>query len=177
MDEARVGEHFVAPVGDGYEVRRRCANGSDRRIVLVPTLREAESAAIWRNRGKTHPKWECLKCGPIEDDAWGVVADAPGSGERHHKNCPAGYGIVRPYNPEPQQEFDPVERPAHYHSHPTGVECVAIAEHFGYHLGNVVAYIWRHKLKGAPIEDLKKARWHLDREIRNLENAERGAGN
>lgn len=32
-------------------------------------------------------------------------------------------------------------------------------------LGNVIKYIWRSDEKGASIEDLKKARWYLDREI------------
>lgn len=32
-------------------------------------------------------------------------------------------------------------------------------------LGNAVKYIWRSDLKHDAIEDLKKARWYLDREI------------
>ena len=30
-------------------------------------------------------------------------------------------------------------------------------------------YIWRADEKGSPIEDLKKARWYLDREISRRE--------
>jgi hypothetical protein len=42
----------------------------------------------------------------------------------------------------------------------------------GFCLGNAVKYIWRCGQKGDAIEDLKKARWYIDREIARLENAE-----
>jgi hypothetical protein len=32
-------------------------------------------------------------------------------------------------------------------------------------LGNAVKYIWRADLKANAIEDLRKARWYIDREI------------
>lgn len=64
---------------------------------------------------------------------------------------------------------DPVNHPKHYTSHPSGVECINIVEHFGFRLGNAVKYIWRAALKGNCLEDLKKARWYLDREISKLE--------
>lgn len=63
----------------------------------------------------------------------------------------------------------PVDHPTHYNSHPSGVECIVVAEAFGFNLGNVVKYLWRADQKGAPIEDLKKARWYLDREISRRE--------
>jgi hypothetical protein len=34
----------------------------------------------------------------------------------------------------------------------------------GFVLGNVIKYVWRADMKNG-IEDLKKARWYLDREI------------
>ncbi len=61
---------------------------------------------------------------------------------------------------------DPVERPAHYTSHPSGVECVEITEHFGFNLGNAIKYLWRADAKGSDIEDLRKAEWYIAREIR-----------
>lgn len=63
---------------------------------------------------------------------------------------------------------DPVN-PGHYRSHPSGVECIQITEHMNFNLGNATKYIWRAGLKGAAVEDLKKARWYLDREISRLE--------
>lgn len=60
---------------------------------------------------------------------------------------------------------DPVERPAHYTNHPSGIECIQVTEHMGFNLGNVVKYVWRADLKGDAVGDLRKARWYLDREI------------
>lgn len=58
--------------------------------------------------------------------------------------------------------------PSHYRAHPSGVECIQITEHMNFNLGNAIKYIWRASLKGRLIEDLKKARWYLDREIARL---------
>ena len=63
---------------------------------------------------------------------------------------------------------DAVNNPRHYTSHPSGVECIEIAEHMSFNLGNAVKYIWRASLKGKEIEDLRKARWYIDREIQRL---------
>lgn len=60
---------------------------------------------------------------------------------------------------------DPVEHPAHYTGHPSGVECITVTEHMGFCLGNAIKYIWRADLKADALEDLRKARWYLDREI------------
>ncbi len=60
---------------------------------------------------------------------------------------------------------DPVNHPSHYNSHPSGVECITITEHMSFCIGNAVKYLWRADDKGSAIEDLKKARWYVDREI------------
>lgn len=65
----------------------------------------------------------------------------------------------------PKAKGDTIHHPAHYHS---GVyECINVIEawNLGFHLGNVVKYISRAGRKGDRLEDLKKARWYLDREI------------
>jgi len=68
-----------------------------------------------------------------------------------------------------KKDSDPVLAPAHYTAHPSGVECIQITEHMNFNLGNVVKYIWRSDIKhSAPIEDLRKARWYLDREIERI---------
>lgn len=67
------------------------------------------------------------------------------------------------------QGHDPVEAPVHYRSHPSGVECIQITEHMGFCVGNAVKYLWRAGLKADALEDLKKARWYVDREIQRLE--------
>lgn len=66
---------------------------------------------------------------------------------------------------------DMIEHPPHYTSHPSGVECITVTEHMGFNLGNVVKYLWRAEEKGAPLDDLRKARWYLDREIARRERA------
>jgi hypothetical protein len=60
---------------------------------------------------------------------------------------------------------DPVNKPKHYTEHPSGVECIQITEHMCFNLGNALKYIWRCDLKLDAVEDLRKARWYLDREI------------
>jgi len=66
---------------------------------------------------------------------------------------------------------DLVNHPPHYKA--GGVETIDFieAKDLNYRLGNVVKYITRAEKKGNPIEDLKKARWYLDREISVRENA------
>ena len=64
---------------------------------------------------------------------------------------------------------DAVNHPKHYTAHPSGVECIQVTEHMNFCIGNVVKYLFRADHKGSPIEDLKKARWYLDREIQRRE--------
>lgn len=62
-----------------------------------------------------------------------------------------------------------VTHPAHYTSHPSGIECIEITEHMPFCLGNAVKYIWRAGLKGNNVEeDLAKAVWYLEREISRI---------
>ncbi len=65
-----------------------------------------------------------------------------------------------------------VDHPSHYGGD-TVYEAIKVIEAWdlGFCLGNVVKYISRagKKTKLSYIEDLKKARWYLDREISRLE--------
>ena len=84
------------------------------------------------------------------------------------------FGPMRLYPNELElvaQESDPVAHPPHYTSHPSGIECIQVTEHMGFNLGNALKYIWRCDLKQDAIEDLKKARWYIDREIAKREAA------
>ena len=67
---------------------------------------------------------------------------------------------------------DVINHPPHYTSHPSGVECITVTEHMNFCLGNAMKYIWRAGEKGNKLEDLKKARWYLDREIANIERVQ-----
>lgn len=70
---------------------------------------------------------------------------------------------------EDEKTHDNVNHPSHYTNHPSGVECIQVTEHMNFCLGNAIKYIWRADLKNDRLEDLKKARWYLDREIEKLE--------
>ena len=58
---------------------------------------------------------------------------------------------------------DMVNHPEHYNH---GIECIDYIEShdLNFNEGNVVKYVTRHKYKNG-LEDLKKARFYLDREI------------
>ena len=65
-------------------------------------------------------------------------------------------------------EPETVNHPKHYNSHPSGVEAIVICEHMTFNVGNAVKYLFRAGLKGAAVEDLKKAAWYINREIERL---------
>lgn len=65
---------------------------------------------------------------------------------------------------------DPVQRPAHYTFSAVEVIDAIEAWELGFHLGNVVKYVARARRKGRELEDLKKARWYLERAIGRLES-------
>ena len=64
---------------------------------------------------------------------------------------------------------DEVNHPSHYTAHPSGVECIQVTEHMGFNLGNAIKYVWRADLKGNAVQDLKKAAWYIEREIKRRE--------
>jgi hypothetical protein len=73
---------------------------------------------------------------------------------------------------------DPINHPSHYTSSPARcaecgrqIECIDVAEHWNFCLGNCLKYLWRAGLKGDALEDLRKARFYLDREIARREAA------
>ncbi len=60
-----------------------------------------------------------------------------------------------------------IDHPAHYGGADDPFEAIKVIEAWGlgFHLGNTVKYISRAGKKGDALEDLKKAKWYLDREI------------
>jgi hypothetical protein len=61
---------------------------------------------------------------------------------------------------------DLVNNPPHYTNHPSGIECIDITRHMSFNLGNAIKYIWRCDLKKDAIEDLEKAVFYLNDEIK-----------
>ena len=88
---------------------------------------------------------------------------------------------VVPYWSKKKEETpDMVSSPPHYTQ--GGIECIdAIESAIGsvtdpvaaFLIGQVIKYSWRFEHKGKPHEDLKKARWYLDRLIKRYEKKEK----
>lgn len=72
---------------------------------------------------------------------------------------------------QPPNDSETVDHPAHYGGEDDPFECIKVIEawRLGFHLGQVLKYVRRAPEKGTHVEDLKKARWYLDREIARLE--------
>lgn len=81
--------------------------------------------------------------------------------------------IVEKVEPEmkvvelPKKE-DVINHPSHYTRGKIEVIDFIEDQHLPYHLGNVIKYIARAGYKGDKFEDLKKARWYLDRYINEV---------
>lgn len=71
-------------------------------------------------------------------------------------------------------QFDPITKPKHYNSHPSGIECIEITQHHNYCIGNSIKYLWRQGLKDGEsnIKDLMKARKCIDLEIERIKKFE-----
>ena len=75
-----------------------------------------------------------------------------------------------------EQKADNVNHPAHYNSHPSGIECIEIARHHNFNIGNTIKYLWRAGLKSEEgmedtdkqVEDLNKAIWYIKDEIKRI---------
>jgi hypothetical protein len=55
--------------------------------------------------------------------------------------------------------------------HPSGIETIQVTRHMNFNLGNAMKYIWRAGIKDEAkhIEDLKKAVFYINDEIKRLE--------
>jgi hypothetical protein len=61
---------------------------------------------------------------------------------------------------------DDVNHPPHYNKHPSGIECIEVTRYMNFNLSNAVKYLWRCNDKGKKIEDLEKAKFYIDEEIK-----------
>lgn len=113
-------------------------------------------------------KYRCNKCSKPcfinTDDEWAV--NPP-------KACPWSMDIVQwvecvdEVKPE---NYDSVNRPSHY-TEGRKYEPIDVIEDWelDFHLGNALKYISRAGRKEDAIQDLKKARWYIERRIKQLE--------
>lgn len=72
-----------------------------------------------------------------------------------------------------QTENDAVNHPSHYISDPSGIECIQITRHRNFNIGNAIKYLWRAGLKdgNSDIQDLQKAVWYIQDEIKRIKRA------
>ena len=67
---------------------------------------------------------------------------------------------------------DNVNHPPHYNSSPAKcecgrrIECIDVTRHMNFNIGNAIKYLWRCDMKGASMEDLRKAAWYIQDEIK-----------
>lgn len=79
---------------------------------------------------------------------------------------------MTPDSKAPVETGETVNHPSHYGGEANPYEAIKVIEAWGagFCLGNAIKYICRAGKKGAEVEDLKKARWYIDRRIHQLEN-------
>lgn len=72
---------------------------------------------------------------------------------------------------------DNIDHPEHYTNRDIGYECIDLAQHQTFCVGNAIKYLWRYEAKENPIEDLRKARWYAVRASAMQETIDNRTGN
>jgi hypothetical protein len=88
--------------------------------------------------------------------------------------CPNKCNIVK-------TKEDLIVHPRHYNSHPSGIECIQVVEHYNFNIGSAIKYLWRQGLKASEpsIRDLGKAIEYIKFEIEKIKrecNGEKDCG-
>jgi len=84
--------------------------------------------------------------------------------DEYKKHPELKVGLLKPY--------DPVNNPPHYNQSEAKcecgrqIECIDVTRHLNFNIGNAIKYLWRCDLKNAPVEDLRKAIWYIQDEIK-----------
>ena len=133
--------------------------------VLTDDARCIECEVGARPMESGFPSTACKSCGRLQRLHESFIASPEGA-----RCFECSYQLETKHRPA---KHDMVNQPPHYKKHPSGVECITVTEHFNFCRGNAIKYIWRSGEKGSEIEDLKKARWYLDREIERLEGGKK----
>jgi|TARA_R110000796_G_scaffold112692_3_gene224320 hypothetical protein len=83
------------------------------------------------------------------------------------KNYPTQQDIIE-FNRKEYRKKEMVDHPDHYGGEDNPYEAIKVIEEWGlgFNLGNAVKYISRADKKGKKLEDLKKASWYINREIK-----------
>ena len=106
-----------------------------------------------------------------EDQAWNKMIDAIKSTSKRYE--PEQQNVYVPIKDADSYMKDEVNHPEHYTKGKIEVfdalDDWSEAGMIGYCVSNVIKYLTRYRSKGNPLQDLKKARWYLDREIEKYE--------
>ena len=128
--------------------------------VLCPKCGATTRILVDGERVETNAVENVIKSWNRRKNNFEVIDDTPNIAE-----------VVEKYGEDAKP--DPVNHPAHYTS--GGIECIdAMQAAFGveavkdFCLCNAFKYLWRHRNKNG-VEDLKKARWYLNRLIEEVE--------
>lgn len=76
-----------------------------------------------------------------------------------------------------------VNHPKHYNELPATcksghpIECIDVVQWMTFNTGNAVKYLWRCFDKGDPIENLRKAIWYCEQEVKRLRGGTGDDGN
>jgi hypothetical protein len=93
-----------------------------------------------------------------DEGNWVGISDDD-SGNTHYMNASF---LRRRYK---RMQPDMVNHPPHYRGNGSGIECIDVAEHMSFVLGNALKYIWRYESRGSGEQDLRKAKWYLQRAL------------
>ena len=87
------------------------------------------------------------------------------------KNYPTQQDIIE-FNRKEYRKKEMVDHPDHYGGEDNPYEAIKVIEKWGlgFNLGNAVKYISRADKKGKRLEDLKKASWYINRQIKIIKN-------
>jgi len=59
-----------------------------------------------------------------------------------------------------------VNHPDHYNASPSGIEAIDVLEWLPFNVGTAMKYLWRCDEKANAIQDLEKAKWYIERELK-----------
>ena len=126
---------------------------------------------------------DCFFRGRVE---CGVMSPMRCSSDIRNDDTSIIYKLVEQCNPKDMEQkteikVDNVNHPAHYNSHPSGIECIEIARHHNFNIGNAIKYLWRAGLKSEKgmedadkqVEDLRKAIFYINDEIERIKSNKR----
>lgn len=81
-------------------------------------------------------------------------------------------GVGKCSNEQPTQDTNAVNHPAHYNRGKIEVADFIYDQQLNFNRGNAIKYICRAGFKGDMVEDLEKAIWYLNHELKMLKESD-----